>query len=110
MKGLSVEQCDRPTEQQMLEVLSTYLTDAESEGREGAGSDAAIDIDSGTHLKVDVAGERAREILEQARHDTMTRRRFIIGGVVAAVAGLSVVGAATHGFGIPDYGRHPQFA
>ena len=31
MKGLSVEQCDRPTEQQMLEVLSTYLTDAESE-------------------------------------------------------------------------------
>ena len=103
MKGLSVEQCDRPTEQQMLEVLSAYLTDAESEGREGAGSDAAIDIDSGTHLKVDVAGERAREILEQARHDAMTRRRFIIGGVVAAVAGLSVIGAATHGFGIPDY-------
>ena len=33
----------------------------------------------------------------------MTRRRFIIGSVVAAVAGLSVVGAATHGFGIPDY-------
>ncbi|WP_408583381.1 protein kinase domain-containing protein [Collinsella aerofaciens] len=103
MKGLSVEQCDRPTEQQMLEVLSAYLTDAESEGREGTGDEAAIDIDSGTHLKVDVAGERAREILEQARHDVMTRRRFIIGGVVAAVAGLSVIGAATHGFGIPDY-------
>lgn len=103
MKGISVEQDDRPTEQQMLEVLSAYLTDAESEGREGAGSDAAIDIDSGTHLKVDIAGERAREILEQARHDAMTRRRFIIGGVVAAVAGLSVIGAATHGFGIPDY-------
>lgn len=103
MKGLSVEQCDRPTEQQMLEVLSAYLTDAESEGREGAGNEAAIDIDSGTHLKVDVAGERAREILEQARHDAMTRRRFIIGGVVAAVAGLGVIGAATHGFGIPDY-------
>ena len=103
MKGISVEQCDRPTEQQMLEVLSAYLADAESEGREGAGSDAAIDIDSGTHLKVDVAGERAREILEQARHDAMTRRRFIIGGVVAAVAGLGVIGAATHGFGIPDY-------
>lgn len=103
MKGLSVEQDDRPTEQQMLEALSAYLTDAESEGREGAGSDAAIDIDSGTHLKVDVVGERAREILEQARHDAMTRRRFIIGGVVAAVAGLSVIGAATHGFGIPDY-------
>lgn len=103
MKGLSVEQDDRPTEQQMLEALSAYLTDAESEGREGAGSDAAIDIGSGTHLKVDVVGERAREILEQARHDAMTRRRFIIGGVVAAVAGLSVIGAATHGFGIPDY-------
>ena len=103
MKGISVEQCDRPTEQQMLEVLSAYLTDAESEGREGAGDEAAIDIDSGTHLKVDVAGERAREILEQARHDAMTRRRFIIGGVVAAVAGLGVIGAATHGFGIPDY-------
>lgn len=86
-----------------LEVLSAYLTDAESEGREGAGDEAAIDIDSGTHLKVDVAGERAREILEQARHDAMTRRRFIIGGVVAAVAGLGVIGAATHGFGIPDY-------
>lgn len=68
MKGLSVEQCDRPTEQQMLEVLSAYLTDAESEGREGAGDEAAIDIDSGTHLKVDVAGERAREILNQARN------------------------------------------
>lgn len=103
MKGISVEQRDRPTEQQMLEALSAYLTDAESEGREGAGSDTAIDIDSGTHLKVDVAGERAREILEQARHDAMTRRRFIIGGVVAAVAGLGVIGAATHGFGIPDY-------
>lgn len=76
---------------------------AESEDREGAGDEAAIDIDSGTHLKVDVAGERAREILEQARHDAMTRRRFIIGGVVAVVAGLGVVGAATHGFGIPDY-------
>lgn len=103
MKGLSVEQCDRPTEQQMLEVLSAYLTDAESEGREGTGDEAAIDIDSGTHLKVDVAGERAREILNQARHDAMTRRRFIIGGAIAAVAGLSVIGAATHGFGIPDY-------
>ena len=33
----------------------------------------------------------------------MTRRRFIIGGVVAAVAGLGVIGAATHGFGIPEY-------
>ena len=72
MKGISIEQCDRPTEQQMLEVLSAYLTDAESEGREGAGDEAAIDIDSGTHLKVDVAGERAREILEQARHDADT--------------------------------------
>ena len=67
MKGLSVEQCDRPTEQQMLEALSAYLTDAESEGREGAGSDAAIDIDSGTHLKVDVAGERARQFGVQFR-------------------------------------------
>lgn len=75
----------------------------QSEDREGAGDEAAIDIDSGTHLKVDVAGERAREILEQARHDAMTRRRFVIGGVVAAVAGLGVIGAATHGFGIPDY-------
>lgn len=103
MKGISVEQGDRPTEQQMLEVLSTYLPAAESEDREGAGDEAAIDIDSGTHLKVDVAGERAREILEQARHDAMSRRRFVIGGVVAAVAGLGVIGAATHGFGIPDY-------
>ena len=33
----------------------------------------------------------------------MTRRRFIIGGVVAVVAGLGVIGAATRGFGIPDY-------
>lgn len=79
MKGISVEQGDRPTEQQMLEVLSTYLPAAESEDREGARDEAAIDIDSGTHLKVDV------------------------GGVVAVVAGLGVVGAATHGFGIPDY-------
>lgn len=62
MKGISVEQGDRPTEQQMLEVLSTYLPAAESEDREGAGDEAAIDIDSGTHLKVDVAGERARDL------------------------------------------------
>lgn len=103
MKGISVEQGDRPTEQQMLEALSAYLPAAESEGCEGAGNDAVIDIDSGTHLKVDVAGERAREILEQACHDAMTRRRFIIGGVVAVVAGLGVIGAATRGFGIPDY-------
>lgn len=51
MKGLSVEQCDRPTEQQMLEVLSAYLTDAESEGREGAGDEAAIDIDLARTLR-----------------------------------------------------------
>lgn len=103
MKGISVEQGDRPTEQQMLEVLSAYLPTAESEGREGAGNDAVIDIDSGAHLKVDVAGERARALLEQARRDAMTRRRFIIGGVVAVAAGLGVIGAATNGFGIPDY-------
>ena len=34
MKGISVEQDDRPTEQQMLEVLSAYLPAAESEDRE----------------------------------------------------------------------------
>ena len=33
----------------------------------------------------------------------MTRRRFIIGSVVAVAAGLGVIGAATNGFGIPDY-------
>lgn len=103
MKGISVEQCDRPTEQQMLEVLSAYLPTAESKDSEGMGNETAVDIDAGTHLTVDVAAERAQEILEQAQRDTMTRRRFIIGGVAAAVAGLGVIGAATHGFGIPDY-------
>lgn len=103
MKGISVEQCDRPTEQQMLEVLSSYLPTAESKDSEGMGNETAVDIDAGTHLTVDVAAERAQEILEQAQRDTMTRRRFIIGGAVAAVAGLGVIGAATHGFGIPDY-------
>lgn len=103
MKGISVEQCDRPTEQQMLEVLSSYLPTAESKDSEGMGNETAVDIDAGTHLTVDVAAERAQEILEQAQRDTMTRRRFIIGGVAAAVAGLGVIGAATHGFGIPDY-------
>lgn len=103
MKGISVEQCDRPTEQQMLEVLSSYLPTAESKDSEGMGNETAVDIDAGTHLAVDVAAERAQEILEQAQRDTMTRRRFIIGGVAAAVAGLGVIGAATHGFGIPDY-------
>lgn len=103
MKGISVEQCDRPTEQQMLEVLSSYLPTAESKDSEGMGNETAVDVDAGTHLTVDVAAERAQEILEQAQRDTMTRRRFIIGGVAAAVAGLGVIGAATHGFGIPDY-------
>lgn len=103
IKGISVEQCDRPTEQQMLEVLSSYLPTAESKDSEGMGNETAVDIDAGTHLTVDVAAERAQEILEQAQRDTMTRRRFIIGGVAAAVAGLGVIGAATHGFGIPDY-------
>lgn len=103
MKGISVEQCDRPTEQQMLEVLSSYLPTAEYKDSEGMGNETAVDIDAGTHLTVDVAAERAQEILEQAQRDTMTRRRFIIGGVAAAVAGLGVIGAATHGFGIPDY-------
>lgn len=103
MKGISAEQCDRPTEQQMLEVLSSYLPTAESKDSEGMGNETAVDIDAGAHLTVDVAAERAQEILEQAQRDTMTRRRFIIGGVAAAVAGLGVIGAATHGFGIPDY-------
>lgn len=103
MKGISVEQCDRPTEQQMLEVLSSYLPTAESKDSEGMGNETAVDVDAGTHLTVDVAAERAQKILEQAQRDTMTRRRFIIGGVAAAVAGLGIIGAATHGFGIPDY-------
>lgn len=103
MKGISVEQDDRPTEQQMLEVLSSYLPTVESKDSEGMGNETAVDIDAGTHLTADVAAERAQEILEQAQRDTMTRRRFIIGGVAAAVAGLGVIGAATHGFGIPDY-------
>ena len=103
MKGISVEQDDRPTEQKMLEVLSSYLPTVESKDSEGMGNETAVDIDAGTHLTADVAAERAQEILEQAQRDTMTRRRFIIGGVAAAVAGLGVIGAATHGFGIPDY-------
>lgn len=66
-------------------------------------SNQPINIDAGAHLKVDVAGDRARALLEQARRDAMTRRRFIIGGVVAVAAGLGVIGTATNGFGIPDY-------
>lgn len=50
-----------------------------------------------------VEGTSLKQALPLLPHDAMTRRRFIIGGVVAAVAGLGVIGAATHGFGIPDY-------
>ena len=108
MRGLSVEQGDRPSQQQMLDALAGYApaagNDASAVGvRDDAGEDAPIDIDAGTHLKVDVAAERARSQIEAERRKTLTRRKFIAGGMLAAVAALSVAGVATNGFGIPDY-------
>lgn len=104
MSCLVTDQASRPSEREFYEGLLAFAPDLGESAVSTPGlSNQPINIDAGAHLKVDVAGERAREILEQARHDAMTRRRFIIGGVVAAVAGLGVIGAATHGFGIPDY-------
>ena len=103
MKGLSVKQEERPSEQQMLEVLEGYIPTGGFKTTDEADGDAPIDIDAGTHLTIDIAGERAREILEQEHRDAITRRRFVIGGIAAAVAGLAIVGAATDGFGIPAH-------
>ena len=104
MSCLVTDQASRPSEREFYEGLLAFAPDLGESAVSTPGlSNQPINIDAGAHLKVDVAGERAREILNQARHDAMTRRRFIIGGAIAAVAGLSVIGAATHGFGIPDY-------
>lgn len=104
MSCLVTDQASRPSEREFYEGLLAFAPDLGESAVSTPGlSNQPINIDAGTHLKVDAAGERAREILNQARHDAMTRRRFIIGGAIAAVAGLSVIGAATHGFGIPDY-------
>lgn len=104
MSCLVTDQASRPSEREFYEGLLAFAPDlGESAASTPGLSNQPINIDAGAHLKVDVAGDRARALLEQARRDAMTRRRFIIGGVVAVVAGLGVIGAATHGFGIPDY-------
>lgn len=104
MSCLVTDQASRPTERELYEGLLAFAPDlGESATSTPELSNQPINIDAGVHLKVDVAGDRARALLEQAQRDTMTRRRFIVGGVVAAVAGLGAIGAATHGFGIPEY-------
>ena len=104
MSCLVTDQASRPSEREFYEGLLAFAPDlGESAASTPGLSHQPINIDAGAHLKVDVAGDRARALLEQARRDAMTRRRFIIGGVVAVVAGLGAIGAATHGFGIPDY-------
>ena len=104
MSCLVTDQASRPSEREFYEGLLAFAPDlGESAASTPGLSNQPINIDAGAHLKVDVAGDRARALLEQARRDTMTRRRFIIGSVVAVVAGLGAIGAATHGFGIPDY-------
>ena len=104
MSCLVTDQASRPSEREFYEGLLAFAPDLGESAVSTPGlSHQPINIDAGAHLKVDVAGDRARALLEQARRDAMTRRRFIIGGVVAVVAGLGVIGAATHGFGIPDY-------
>ena len=104
MSCLVTDQASRPSEREFYEGLLAFAPDlGESAASTPGLSNQPINIDAGAHLKVDVAGDRARALLEQARRDAMTRRRFIIGGVAAVVAGLGAIGAATHGFGIPDY-------
>ena len=104
MSCLVTDQASRPSEREFYEGLLAFAPDlGESAASTPGLSNQPINIDAGAHLKVDVAGDRARALLEQARRDAITRRRFIIGGVAAAVVGLGVIGAATHGFGIPDY-------
>lgn len=104
MSCLVTDQASRPTERELYEGLLAFAPDlGESAASTPGLSNQPINIDAGAHLKVDVAGDRARALLEQARRDAMTRRRFILGGVAAAVVGLGAIGVATHGFGIPDY-------
>ena len=104
MSCLVTDQASRPTERELYEGLLAFAPDLGESAASTLGlSNQPINIDAGAHLKVDVAGDRARALLEQARRDAITRRRFIIGSVVAVVAGLGAIGAATHGFGIPDY-------
>lgn len=104
MSCLVTDQASRPSEREFYEGLLAFAPDlGESAASTPGPSNQPINIDAGAHLKVDVAGDRARALLEQARRDAMTRRRFIIGGVVAVVVGLGAIGATTHGFGIPDY-------
>lgn len=104
MSCLVTDQASRPSEREFYEGLLAFAPDlGESAASTPGLSNQPTNIDAGAHLKVDVAGDRARALLEQARRDAMTRRRFIIGGVAAAVVGLGAIGAATHGFGIPDY-------
>ena len=104
MSCLVTDQASRPSEREFYEGLLAFAPDLGESAVSTPGlSNQPINIDAGAHLKVDVAGDRARVLLEQARRDAITRRRFIIGGVAAAVVGLGAIGAATHGFGIPDY-------
>ena len=104
MSCLVTDQASRPSEREFYEGLLAFAPDLDESAASTPGlSHQPININAGAHLKIDVAGDRARALLEQARRDAITRRRVIIGGVAAAVVGLGAIGAATHGFGIPDY-------
>ncbi len=104
MSCLATDQTSRPSEREFYEGLLAFAPDLGESAVSTPGlSNQPINIDAGAHLKVDVAGDRARALLEQARRDAMTRRRFIIGGIAAAGVALGVAGALTHGFGIPDH-------
>ena len=104
MRGLSLEQGDRPTEYDLYQALSPYAPAYGDRVVVAAQSaESPVDIDAGTHLKVDVAAERARAVLEAERQKAVSRRRFLIAGGVALVAGLGIAGTVTRGFGLIDY-------
>lgn len=104
MAGLAPNQADRISEYDLYQALVPY---APAYGERivvaAQSAEAPVDIDAGTHLKVDVAAERAQALLDAARAKSISRRKFIVGGAAVLAAGVAAAGIATHGFGIPEY-------
>ena len=104
MLGLSREQDARPSEYDLYQALSPYTpTYGERVVVAAQSAESPVDIDAGTHLKVDVAAERAQALLDAARAKSISRRKFIVVGAAALAVGVTAAGIATHGFGIPEY-------
>lgn len=103
MQGLSVEPDERPSEEGLLRALGSSLPGTAGKSEMLDQEEHSDPVESGTHLTVDIAAERVAAALAQERERAISRRKFIATGIGVGVLAIAGAGAATRGFGLPDY-------